>query len=56
MGPEMAQIPVVADGLLQGTGPGGAAGLVVGSPVWYAWLADDAARSFSFWQFLNSAQ
>src|SRR5215211_9307091 len=43
----MAQIPSVADGLLQGTAAG-AAGLAVGSPAWFAWLTDDAARSFSF--------
>jgi hypothetical protein len=44
----MARIPSVADGLLQGTPAGGAAGLTVGSPAWFAWLTDDAARSFSF--------
>jgi LuxR family maltose regulon positive regulatory protein len=44
----MTQIPSVADGLLQGTAAGGAAGLAVGSPAWFAWLAGDAARSFSF--------
>ena len=44
----MTQIPSVADGRLQGTAAGGAAGLVVGSPAWFGWLADDAARSFSF--------
>src|SRR3712207_4168747 len=44
----MAQIPSVADGLLQGTAAGGSAGLAVGSPAWFAWLAGDAARSFSF--------
>ena len=44
----MKQIPSVADGLLQGTAAGGAAGLAVGSPGWFAWLADDAVRSFSF--------
>jgi LuxR family transcriptional regulator, maltose regulon positive regulatory protein len=44
----MTQVPSVADGLLQGTAAGGAAGLAVGSPAWFAWLADDAARSFSF--------
>src|SRR5215211_6197306 len=43
----MAQIPSAADGLLQGTAAG-AAGLAVGSPAWFAWLTDDAARSFSF--------
>ena len=48
MGQGMTQIPSVADGLLQGTAAGGAAGLAVGSPAWFAWLADDAARSFSF--------
>ena len=47
-GQGMTQIPSVADGLLQGTAAGGAAGLAVGSPAWFAWLADDAARSFSF--------
>jgi LuxR family transcriptional regulator, maltose regulon positive regulatory protein len=44
----MTQIPSVADGLLQGTRAGGAAGLAVGSPAWFAWLTDDDARSFSF--------
>jgi LuxR family transcriptional regulator, maltose regulon positive regulatory protein len=44
----MTQVPSVADGLLQGTAAGGAAGLAVGSPAWFVWLADDAARSFSF--------
>jgi LuxR family maltose regulon positive regulatory protein len=44
----MTQIPSVADGRLQGTGAGGADGLVVGSPAWFAWLAGDDARSFSF--------
>ena len=38
----------MTDGLLQGTVAGGAAGLAVGSPAWFAWLADNAARSFSF--------
>jgi hypothetical protein len=37
-----------ADGLLQGTAAGGETGLAVGSPAWFAWLADDAARSFAF--------
>jgi hypothetical protein len=40
----MTQIPSVADGLLQGTAAAGAAGLAVGSPAWFAWLAD-AARA-----------
>jgi LuxR family transcriptional regulator, maltose regulon positive regulatory protein len=44
----MARIPSVADGLLQGAAAGHAAGLAVGSPAWFAWLADDAVRSFSF--------
>jgi hypothetical protein len=44
----MTQIPAVAGWLLQGTAAGGAAGQEVGSPAWFAWLADDAARSFSF--------
>jgi LuxR family maltose regulon positive regulatory protein len=48
MGGTMTQIPWVADGLLQGTAAGGAAGLAVGSPAWFVWLTDDAARSFSF--------
>jgi LuxR family transcriptional regulator, maltose regulon positive regulatory protein len=45
---DMARIPSVSDGVLQGAVAGGAAGLAVGSPAWFAWLADDAARSFSF--------
>jgi LuxR family maltose regulon positive regulatory protein len=44
----MTQVPSVTDGRLQGTAAGGAAGLAVGSPAWFAWLADDTARSFSF--------
>ena len=40
----MARIPSVTNGLLDI----GAAVLAVGSPAWFAWLADDAARSFSF--------
>ena len=44
----MKQIPLVADGLLLGMAASGAAGLTVGSPAWFAWLADGAARSFSF--------
>jgi LuxR family transcriptional regulator, maltose regulon positive regulatory protein len=48
MGQAMTQIPSVADGLLLGTSAGGAAGVAVGSPAWFAWLAGDAARSFSF--------
>src|SRR5262245_61135518 len=48
MGRGMAKIPWVADGLLQGTVAGDEAGLDVGSPAWFAWLAGDLARSFSF--------
>jgi LuxR family maltose regulon positive regulatory protein len=44
----MTQILSVADGLLQGAAAGGAAGVAVGSPAWFAWLVGDAARSFSF--------
>jgi LuxR family transcriptional regulator, maltose regulon positive regulatory protein len=44
----MTQIPSVTDGRLQGSAAGGADGLVVGSPAWFGWLADDGARSFSF--------
>jgi LuxR family maltose regulon positive regulatory protein len=44
----MGQIPSVADGLLRGTAAGGDAGLTVGSPAWFAWLAEDGVRSFSF--------
>src|ERR687884_460034 len=46
-GTAMARIPSVANGLLDVGAPGGAAALAVGSPAWFAWLADDAARSFS---------
>ena len=48
MGQAMTQIPSVADGRLLGAAAGGAAGLAVGSPAWFAWLAGDDARSFSF--------
>jgi LuxR family transcriptional regulator, maltose regulon positive regulatory protein len=48
MGREMAQIPSVTDGLLQGTAAAGEVGLAVGSPAWFTWLLDDAARSFSY--------
>jgi len=44
----LAQIPSVADGLLHRTVAGSADGLAVGSPDWFAWLADDSARSFWF--------
>ena len=44
----MAHIPSVVDRLLQRDSIGGAAGLAVGSPAWFAWLLDDAVRSFSF--------
>ena len=42
MGQGMTQIPWVADGLLLGTAADGSAGLAVGSPAWFARLADDA--------------
>ncbi|HET6531700.1 MAG TPA: LuxR C-terminal-related transcriptional regulator [Actinoplanes sp.] len=42
----MTQIPSVADGRLVRAGE--AAGPAVGSPAWFAWLAGDDARSFSF--------
>jgi LuxR family maltose regulon positive regulatory protein len=48
VGKTIARIPSVADGLLDLGVPSGAAALAVGSPAWFAWLADDAARSFSF--------
>jgi ATP/maltotriose-dependent transcriptional regulator MalT len=44
----MAQIPSVSDGLLLGAAAGGSGGMAVGSPAWFAWLTDDATRSFSF--------
>jgi hypothetical protein len=44
----MARIPSVANGLLDMGALGGTAALAVGSPAWFAWLADDAARSFAF--------
>src|SRR4029453_12799369 len=44
----MAQIPWVTGGRVRGTAGSAAAGVAVGSPGWFAWLADDAARSFSF--------
>src|SRR5918911_1501977 len=44
----MARIPSVTNGLLDVGAPGRPAPLAVGSPAWFAWLADDAARSFSF--------
>jgi hypothetical protein len=48
MGQAMTRIPSVADGRLRGATAGGAAALAVGSPAWFAWLAGDDARSFSF--------
>jgi hypothetical protein len=45
----MTQIPSVADGQLQKAAAGEEAGLAVDSPAWFAWLADDANFSFSFW-------
>jgi LuxR family transcriptional regulator, maltose regulon positive regulatory protein len=44
----MTRIPFVADGMLQVSATHEAPGLAVGSPAWFAWLADDSARSFSF--------
>jgi LuxR family transcriptional regulator, maltose regulon positive regulatory protein len=44
----MTRIPFVADGMLQVAAARDALGVVVGSPAWFAWLADDSARSFSF--------
>jgi hypothetical protein len=44
----MTQIPSVADAQRQGSRSGEEAGLPVGSPAWFAWLADDATMSFSF--------
>jgi LuxR family transcriptional regulator, maltose regulon positive regulatory protein len=47
-GQGMRQIPSVADGRLRGSAAGGEAGTAVGSPAWFAWLADGGVRSFSF--------
>jgi ATP/maltotriose-dependent transcriptional regulator MalT len=47
-GGAMARIPLVTDGVLQGTAAGESAHVPVGSTGWFAWLADDEARSFSF--------
>jgi LuxR family maltose regulon positive regulatory protein len=45
----MTRIPFVADGVLQvAGGREEAAEVVVGTPAWFAWLADDSVRSFSF--------
>ncbi len=44
----MTRIPFVANGMLQVDAAGDAAGVAVGSPAWFEWLADDSARSFSF--------
>jgi LuxR family maltose regulon positive regulatory protein len=44
----MTRIPFVEDGLLQVAAVREGAGVAVGSPAWFAWLADDSARSFSF--------
>src|SRR5918912_3248872 len=45
--PAMARIPSVANGLLE-IGAPAACRLVVGSPDWWAWLAQDNVRSFAF--------
>ena len=47
-GEAMTRIPFVANGMLQMAAAREAAGVVVGSPAWFAWLADDSARSFTF--------
>jgi LuxR family transcriptional regulator, maltose regulon positive regulatory protein len=47
-GKAMTRIPLVTDGTLQGTDVPETPAVVVGSPAWFAWLADDSARSFSF--------
>jgi LuxR family maltose regulon positive regulatory protein len=44
----MTRIPFVANGMLQVAAAGDAAGVAVGSPAWFEWLADDSARAFSF--------
>jgi LuxR family transcriptional regulator, maltose regulon positive regulatory protein len=47
-GEAVTRIPFVSDGTLQVTAAHEASGVVVGSPAWFTWLADDSARSFSF--------
>jgi ATP/maltotriose-dependent transcriptional regulator MalT len=44
----MTRIPVVADGTLQVAAARESPGVAVGTPAWFAWLSDDAVRSFSF--------
>ncbi|MCE3274541.1 MAG: ATP-dependent transcriptional regulator, MalT-like, LuxR family [Propionibacteriaceae bacterium] len=44
----MTRIPFVANGMLHVDAARDAAGVVVGSPAWFAWLAADSSRSFSF--------
>jgi LuxR family transcriptional regulator, maltose regulon positive regulatory protein len=44
----MTRIPLVTEGMLHVAGAREASRVVVGSPAWFAWLADDSARSFSF--------
>ena len=44
----MKRIPFVANGMLHVAAARDTAEVVVGSPAWFAWLADDSARSFSF--------
>ena len=44
----MTRIPLVAEGKLHLAGAREGSGVVVGSAAWFAWLAEDAARSFSF--------
>ena len=43
----MSDIPAVAEGRLV-SGQRGAGAAAVGSPAWFAWLADDSATSFSY--------
>ena len=44
----MTRIPFVADGVLHVAAGREAAGVIVGTPAWFDWLADDSVRSFSF--------
>jgi LuxR family transcriptional regulator, maltose regulon positive regulatory protein len=44
----MTRIPFVANGMLYVDAARDAAGVVVGSPAWFVWLAADSSRSFSF--------
>jgi LuxR family transcriptional regulator, maltose regulon positive regulatory protein len=44
----MAHLPSVVDGLLRETPTAEGDGVPVGSAAWFAWLRNDASRSFSF--------